>query len=86
MAPRRGRHEDDAGAASELMWLRRSAPGHDAGEPVFRPPRPRGMENIIEYTGVTLAISVFVWGMIGFVRGLSLPRNEHRLDRTGDTL
>ena len=44
------------------------------------------MENIIEYTGVTLALAVFVWGMIGFFRGLSLPRNEHRLDRTGDTL
>ncbi|MGH6643069.1 MAG: hypothetical protein ACRED3_10270 [Bradyrhizobium sp.] len=44
------------------------------------------MEIIIEYAGVTLALGVFFWGMIGFFRGLSLPRNEHRLDRTGDTL
>lgn len=44
------------------------------------------MEDIIEYTGVTLALGVFVWGMIGFFRGLSLPQNEHRLDRAGDTL
>ena len=44
------------------------------------------MENIIQYIGVTLALGVFIWGMIGFFRGLSLPRNEHRLDRTGDTL
>ena len=44
------------------------------------------MENITRYIGVTLALGVVVWGMIGFFRGLSLPRNEHRLDRTGDTL
>jgi len=44
------------------------------------------MENITHYIGVTLAFGVFVWGMVGFFRGLSLPRNEHRLDRTGDTL
>jgi hypothetical protein len=44
------------------------------------------MENISQYIGVTLALGVFVWGMIGFFRGLSLPGNEHRLDRTGDTL
>ena len=44
------------------------------------------MENISQYIGVTLALGVLVWGMIGFFRGLSLPKNEHRLDRTGDTL
>ena len=44
------------------------------------------MENITHYIGVTLALGVLVWGMIGFYRGLSMPRNEHRLDRTGDTL
>ncbi len=44
------------------------------------------MENLSQYIGVTLALGVFVWGMIGFYRGRSLPRNEHRLDRTGDTL
>jgi hypothetical protein len=44
------------------------------------------MENLSQYIGVTLALGVFAWGMIGFYRGLSLPRNEHRLDRTGDTL
>jgi len=44
------------------------------------------MENISQYIGVTLALCVLVWGMVGFFRGLSLPKNEHRLDRTGDTL
>ncbi|MBR1198945.1 hypothetical protein JQ634_06505 [Bradyrhizobium sp. AUGA SZCCT0240] len=41
------------------------------------------MENIPQYIGVTLILGVFVWGMIGFYRGLSMPRNE--LDRSGDT-
>ena len=44
------------------------------------------MENITQYIGVTFALGVLVWGMVGFFRGLSLPKNEHRLDRTGDTL
>ena len=43
------------------------------------------MENIAQYIGVTLILGVFVWGMIGFYRGLSMPRNEHHLDRSGDT-
>ena len=43
------------------------------------------MENIAQYIGVTLILGFFVWGMIGFYRGLTMPRNEHRLDRTGDT-
>ena len=30
------------------------------------------MENISQYIGVTLILGVFVWGMIGFYRGLSL--------------
>ena len=44
------------------------------------------MENVFQYIGVTLALGVLIWGMIGFYRGLSMPKNEHRLDRTGDTL
>ena len=43
------------------------------------------MENISQDIGVTLILGVFVWGMIGFYRGLSMPGNEHRLDRTSDT-
>jgi hypothetical protein len=42
------------------------------------------MENITHYIGVTLALGVLIWGMIGFYRGLSMPRNEHRPSGKGD--
>ena len=44
------------------------------------------MENIPQYIGVALGLGIFVWGMIGFYRGLSLPKNQYRLDHSGDTL
>ena len=34
------------------------------------------MENTTHYIGVTLALGLLVWGVIGFFRGLSLPRND----------
>jgi hypothetical protein len=45
------------------------------------------MENLAHYISVALGLGLLAWGMIGFYRGLSLPKNEHRLDHhSGDTV